>query len=135
MTTNTTTETLNVPTKATPKPKGNLSKAVVQQLVETATPEQIATLFTGKGNKPCTLVSRARAVEVLALTGAKKKAIEEYTYPVKRKSRKAVVKVASSTAVSKDDYKDFSNDKLINSIKEYKNKLKAMEEQLADRLK
>ena len=53
-----------------------------------------------------------------------------------RDSRKVVVKRGTdSTTVSKDDYKDFSNDKLVNSIKEFKNKLKAMEDQLADRLK
>ena len=120
----------------TTKPRGNLSKAVVLELVKDATPEQVATLFTGKDNKPCTLVSRKRAVEVLSLTGAKKKAVEEYTYPAKRKSRKIVVKRGTdSTTVSKDDYKDLSNDKLISSIKEFKNKLKAMEDQLADRLK
>ena len=120
----------------TTKPRGNLSKAVVLELVKDATPEQVATLFTGKDNKPCTLVSRKRTVELLALTGAKKKAVEEYTYPAKRKSRKVVVKRGTdSTTVSKDDYKDFSNDKLVNSIKEFKNKLKAMEDQLADRLK
>ena len=120
----------------TTKPRGNLSKAVVLELVKDATPEQVATLFTGKDNKPCTLVSRKRAVEVLSLTGAKKKAVEEYTYPAKRKSRKVVVKRGTdSTTVSKEDYKDLSNDKLISSIKEFKNKLKAMEDQLADRLK
>jgi len=121
----------------TTKPRGNLSKAVVLELVKDATPEQINALFTSpKTNKPTSLASRARTVELLALTGAKKKAVEEYAYPTKRKSRKAVVKVGtSSTTVSKDDYKEFSNDKLVNSIKEYKNKLKAMEEQLADRLK
>ena len=120
----------------TTKPRGNLSKAVVLELVKDATPEQVATLFIGKDNKPCTLVSRKRAVEVLSLTGAKKKAVEEYTYPAKRKSRKVVVKRGTdSTTVSKEDYKDLSNDKLISSIKEFKNKLKAMEDQLADRLK
>ena len=119
------------------KPKGNLTKAVVMELVKDATPEQIEALFTSpKTNKPTSLASRARTVELLALTGAKKKAVEEYAYPTKRKPRKTVVKAGtSSTTVSKDDYKEFTNDKLINSIKEYKNKLKAMEDQLADRLK
>ena len=120
----------------TTKPRGNLSKAVVLELVKDATPEQVATLFTGKDNKPCTLVSRKRTVELLALTGAKKKAVEEYVYPRKPKPRKAVVKRGTdSNTVSKDDYKNLSNDKLISSIKEYKSKLKAMEEQLAERLK
>jgi len=121
----------------TTKPRGNLSKAVVLELVKDATPEQINALFTSpKTNKPTSLASRSRTVQLLALTGAKKKAVEEYIYPTKRKPRKAVVKVGtSSTTVSKDDYKEYSNDKLVNSIKEYKNKLKAMEEQLADRLK
>ena len=82
------------------------------------------------------MASRSRTVELLGLTGAKKKAVEEYTYPAKRKSRKVVVKRGTdSTTVSKEDYKDLSNDKLISSIKEFKNKLKAMEDQLADRLK
>ena len=67
----------------TTKPRGNLSKAVVLELVKDATPEQVATLFTGKDNKPCTLVSRKRAVEVLSLTGAKKKAVEDFVYPPK----------------------------------------------------
>jgi len=121
----------------TTKPRGNLSKAVVLELVKDATPEQINALFTSpKTNKATSLASRARTVELLALTGAKKKAVEEYAYPTKRKPRKTVVKAGtSSTTVSKDDYKEFTNDKLINSIKEYKNKLKAMEDQLADRLK
>ena len=120
----------------TTKPRGNLSKAVVLELVKDATPEQVATLFIGKDNKPCTLVSRKRAVEVLSLTGAKKKAVEEYTYPAKRKPRKAILKRGTdSNTVNKDNYKDLSNDKLISSIKEYKSKLKAMEEQLAERLK
>ena len=121
----------------TTKPRGNLSKAVVLELVKDATPEQIDALFTSpKTNQIVGLASRARTVELLALTGAKKKAVEEYTYPAKRKSRKVVVKRGTdSTTVSKDDYKDFSNDKLVNSIKEFKNKLKAMEDQLADRLK
>ena len=121
----------------TTKPRGNLSKAVVLELVKDATPEQINALFASpKTNKPTSLASRARTVELLALTGAKKKAVEEYAYPTKRKPRKTVVKAGtSSTTVSKDDYKEFTNDKLINSIKEYKNKLKAMEDQLADRLK
>ena len=119
------------------KPTGNLTKAVVLELVKDATPEQINALFTSpKTNKPTSLASRARTVELLALTGVKKKAVEEYVYPTKRKPRKTVVKAGtSSTTVSKDDYKEFTNDKLINSIKEYKNKLKAMEDQLADRLK
>ena len=119
------------------KPKGNLTKAVVMELVKDATPEQISTLFTSpKTNQVVGLASRARTVEVLALTGAKKKAVEEYTYPAKRKSRKIVVKRGTdSTTVSKEDYTDLSNDKLISSIKEFKNKLKAMEDQLADRLK
>jgi len=105
----------------TTKPRGNLSKAVVLELVKDATPEQVATLFTGKDNKPCTLVSRKRAVEVLSLTGAKKKAVEEYTYPAKRKPRKAILKRGTdSNTVNKDNYKS---------------KLKAMEEQLAERLK
>ena len=120
----------------TTKPRGNLSKAVVLELVKDATPEQIATLFTGKNNKPCTFASRKRTVEVLSLTGAKKKAVEEYTYPAKRKPRKAVIKRGTdSNTVNKADYKDLSNDKLISSIKEFKNKLIAMEEQLSERLK
>lgn len=137
MTTDITTETFNAPTKATPKPRGNLSKAVVQQLVTTATPEQIDALFTGKGNKPCTLVSRARAVEVLALTGAKKKAIEEYAYPVKRKPRKASVKkgTVAIAKINKDTYKDLSNDKLVTSIQELTKQVQAMKDQLNDRLK
>ena len=62
--------------------------------------------------------------------------IHLYTYPAKRKPRKAIVKRGTdSNTVSKDDYKDLSNDKLISSIKEYKAKLKAMEEQLSERLK
>ena len=119
------------------KPKGNLTKAVVMELVKDATPEQIEALFTSpKTNKVVGLASRSRTVELLGLTGAKKKAVEEYTYPAKRKSRKVVVKPGTdSTTVSKEDYKDLSNDKLISSIKEFKNKLKAMEDQLADRLK
>lgn len=123
--------------KATTKPRGNLSKSVVLELVKDATPEQINTLFTSpKTNKPTSLASRSRTVEVLALTGNKKKVIEEYVYPSKPKPRKSVVKKGTdSNKVSKDDYKDMSNDKLINSIKEYKSKLKAMEDQLADRLK
>lgn len=56
------------------KPKGNLTKAVVMELVKDATPEQISTLFTSpKTNQVVGLASRARTVEVLALTGAKKK--------------------------------------------------------------
>ena len=119
------------------KPKGNLTKAVVMELVKDATPEQISTLFTSpKTNQVVGLASRARTVEVLALTGAKKKAVEEYTYPAKRKPRKAILKRGTdSNTVNKDNYKDLSNDKLISSIKEYKSKLKAMEEQLAEGLK
>ncbi len=117
--------------------KGNLSKSVVTELVKSATPEQITALFISpKTNQICGLVSRARVVEVLGLTGDEKKAVEEYTYPAKRKSRKVVVKRnAVDKPVTKDDYKDFSNDKLISSIKEFKIKLKAMEDQLAERLK
>ena len=75
----------------TTKPRGNLSKAVVLELVKDATPEQINALFTSpKTNKPTSLASRARTVELLALTGAKKKAVEEYAYPTKRKPRKTV---------------------------------------------
>lgn len=119
------------------KPKGNLTKAVVMELVKDATPEQIEALFTSpKTNKVVGLASRSRTVELLGLTGAKKKAVEEYTYPAKRKPRKAIFKRGTnSNTVNKDDYKDLSNDKLISSIKEYKSKLKAMEEQLAERLK
>lgn len=119
------------------KPKGNLTKSVVMELVKDATPEQIQTLFTSpKTNKVVGLASRARTVEVLSLTGAKKKAVEEYTYPAKRKPRKAILKRGTdSNTVNKDNYKYLSNDKLISSIKEYKSKLKAMEEQLSERLK
>jgi hypothetical protein len=119
------------------KPRGNLTKAVVLELVKDATPEKIEALFTSpKTNQVVPFASRSRTVEVLELTGAKKKAVEEYVYPTKRKSRKVVVKRGTdSKTVSKDDYKDLSNDKLISSIKEFKSKLKAMEEQLADRLK
>ena len=119
------------------KPKGNLTKAVVMELVKDATPEQIEALFTSpKTNKVVGLASRSRTVELLGLTGAKKKAVEEYTYPAKRKPRKAILKRGTdSNTVNKDNYKDLSNDKLISSIKEYKSKLKAMEEQLAERLK
>ena len=121
----------------TTKPRGNLSKAVVLELVKDATPEQINALFTSpKTNKVVGLASRSRTVELLGLTGAKKKAVEEYTYPAKRKPRKAILKRGTdSNTVNKDNYKDLSNDKLISSIKEYKSKLKAMEEQLAERLK
>ena len=121
----------------TTKPRGNLSKAVVLELVKDATPEQITALFISpKTNQICGLVSRARVVEVLGLTGDEKKAVEEYTYPAKRKPRKAILKRGTdSNTVNKDNYKDLSNDKLISSIKEYKSKLKAMEEQLAERLK
>ena len=121
----------------TTKPRGNLSKAVVLELVKDATPEQINALFTSpKTNKPTSLASRARTVELLALTGAKKKAVEEYTYPAKRKPRKAILKRGTdSNTVNRDNYEDLSNDKLISSIKEYKSKHKAMEEQLAERLK
>ena len=119
------------------KPKGNLTKAVVMELVKDATPEQIEALFTSpKTNKVVGLASRSRNVELLGLTGAKKKAVEDYTYPAKRKPRKAILKRGTdSNTVNKDNYKDLSNDKLISSIKEYKSKLKAMEEQLAERLK
>ena len=68
----------------TTKPRGNLSKAVVLELVKDATPEQINALFTSpKTNKPTSLASRARTVELLALTGAKKKAVEDFVYPPK----------------------------------------------------
>lgn len=138
MTTDTTPESFDAPFKAKPtaKPRGNLSKSVVQELVSSASPEQIEALFTGKDNKPCTLVSRARTVEVLGLTGAKKKAVEEYTYP-KRKSRKASVKkgTVSKATITKEAYKDLSNDKLITSIKELSKQLQAMKDQLNDRLK
>jgi hypothetical protein len=121
----------------TTRPKGNLTKAVVMELVKNATPEQITALFTSpKTNKVVGLVSRARTIEVLGLTGDNKKAVEEYTYPIKRKPRTAIVKRGTDAkTVTKDAYKDYSNDKLISSIKEFKNKLKAMEDQLADRLK
>ena len=111
--------------------KGNLSKAVVTELVKDATPEQIATLFTGKNGKPCTLVSRARTVEVLGLTTTKKKAVEEYTYPVKRKPRKTVSKVATTSK----DYSSISNDKLISTIKELTVQLQALKDELNNRLK
>lgn len=114
-------------------PKGNLNKAVVMELVKDATPDQLNALFTSqKTGKACGLASRARTVELLQLTGARKKSVEEYTYPTKRKPRKATV---SRGTVSKADYKDLSNDKLITSIKDLSNQLQAMKDQLADRLK
>jgi hypothetical protein len=116
----------------TTKPRGNLSKTVVLELVKDATPEQINALFTGKDNKPCTLVSRARTVELLALTGTKKKAVEEYTYPAKPKTRKASIKRGT---VSKADYTGLSNDKLINSIKDMSVQLQALKDELNNRLK
>jgi len=119
------------------KPMGNLTKAVVLELVKDATPEQIDALFTSpKTNQIVGLASRARTVELLGLTGAKRKAVEEYTYPAKRKPRKVVVKRGTeSKSMSKDDYKNLSNDKLISSIKDLTNQLQAMKDQLADRLK
>ena len=119
------------------KPMGNLTKAVVLELVKDATPEQIDALFTSpKTTQIVGLASRARTVELLGLTGAKRKAVEEYTYPAKRKPRKVVVKRGTeSKSMSKDDYKNLSNDKLISSIKDLTNQLQAMKDQLADRLK
>lgn len=131
------TATTPLKTKQIVKPKGNLTKAVVMQLVKDATPEQIQALFTSpKNNQVVGLASRSRTIEVFGLTGLAKKAVEEYTYPAKPKPRKVVVKRnAIENPITKNDYKDFSNDKLIGSIKEFKIKLKAMEDQLADRLK
>ena len=53
--------------------KGNLTKAVVTELVKDATPEQIDAIFiSSKTNQICGLVSRTRVIEQLHLTGAKK---------------------------------------------------------------
>lgn len=113
--------------------KGNLNKYVVAELVKDVTPEQLETLFTSqKTGKACGLVSRARTVELLQLTGATKKAVEEYTYPTKPKPRKETVKRGT---VAKVDYKNLSNDKLIYSIKDLSNQLQALKDELANRLK
>lgn len=113
--------------------KGNLTKAVVTELVKDADQTAIEALFTSpKTNKPCALVSRARVVEALQLTGTKKKAVEEYTYPAKPKARKATIKRGT---VSKADYTGLSNDKLINSIKDVSVQLQALKDELNNRLK
>ena len=113
--------------------KGNLTKAVVTELVKDATPEQIDAIFiSSKTNQICGLVSRTRVIEQLQLTGAKKKAVEEYTYPTKPKPRKVVVK---RTATSKGNYSSLSNDKLINSIKELTVQLQALKDELNNRIK
>lgn len=132
-----TTATSPFKAKQIVKPKGNLTKAVVMQLVPDVDTEKLQALFTSpKNNQVVGFASRARTIEVLGLSGLTQKAVEEYTYPPKRKPRKVVVKRnAVEKPVTKDDYKDFSNDKLISSIKEFKIKLKAMEDQLAERLK
>ena len=111
---------------------GNLSKNVVIDLVKDATPEQIATLFTAKNGKPCTLASRARTIEILGLTGAKKKAVEEYVPPAKPKKRKTVVKRGTASAL---DYSKLSSDKLFADIKATNAKLTALKKELNNRLK
>ena len=114
----------------------SITKATLNELVTGLNQDTVNSLFVADSGKPAPMQSKTKLIQALGLTGAKKKAVEEYAYPTKRKPRKTVVKAGtSSTTVSKDDYKEFTNDKLINSIKEYKNKLKAMEDQLADRLK
>lgn len=139
MTTDTTSEAVKAPTSGNAKkPKGNLTKAVVTELVKDATPEQISNLFISpKTKQVCGLVSRSRTIEILGLTGAKKKAVEDFTYPAKRKPRKVVVKrgTESQSTITKDTYKDFSNDKLVTSIQELSKQLQAMKDQLNDRLK
>lgn len=113
--------------------KGNLSKSVVTELVKSATPEQITALFVSpKTKQVCGLVSRARVVEVLGLTGDEKNAVEEYTYPIKRKPRVAIVK---RTTATKEDFAKLSNDNLINTIKDLNRQLDALKAELANRLK
>ena len=113
-----------------------ITKDTLNQLVSGLDQDKVNALYTSESGKPAPMQSKVKLIQALDLTGAKKKAVEEYVYPRKPKPRKAVVKRGTdSNTVSKDDYKDLSNDKLISSIKEYKAKLKAMEEQLAERLK
>lgn len=108
--------------------KGNLNKTVVVEIVKDVNTEQLETLFTSKKTgKACGLASRARTVEVLGLTGAKKKAIEEYTYPSKPKKRKAVV--------NNLDYSKLKNDNLLEEIKLTNTKLNALKKELSNRTK
>ena len=114
----------------------SITKVTLNELVKDLNQDTVNSLFIAESGKPAPMQSKTKLIKALGLTGAKKKAVEEYTYPAKRKPRKAIVKRGTdSNTVSKDDYKDLSNDKLISSIKEYKAKLKAMEEQLSERLK
>ena len=113
-----------------------ITKDTLNQLVSGLDQYKVNALYTAESGKPAPMQSKTKLITELGLTGAKKKAVEEYTYPAKRKPRKAILKRGTdSNTVNKDNYKDLSNDKLISSIKEYKSKLKAMEEQLAERLK
>ena len=114
----------------------SITKVTLNELVKDLNQDTVNSLFIAESGKPAPMQSKTKLIKALGLTGAKKKAVEEYTYPAKRKPRKAILKRGTdSNTVNKDNYKDLSNDKLISSIKEYKSKLKAMEEQLAERLK
>ena len=62
-----------------------ITKGTLNNLVKDLNQTTVNSLFTASNGKPAPMQSKAKLIEKLDLTGDKKKAVEDFTYPPKEK--------------------------------------------------
>ena len=61
----------------------SITKDTLNQLVSGLDQDKVNALYTAKSGKPAPMQSKTKLITELGLTGAKKKAVEDFVYPPK----------------------------------------------------
>lgn len=91
----------------------SITKATLNELVTGLKQDTVNSLFVADSGKPAPMQSKTKLIQALGLTGAKKKAVEDFVYPPKEKK-----------AVS-----DMTANQLTNAIKSLNDQIKKLQDE------